>query len=577
MRKKLTYIFVAVFITLLSLNSVVYYFSFKNALETKVEEKANIVAEHIKKDIDRSIDGKMYIDDLLSMSLRQSSIAVLHKLDPDYKNVTVQQLQEIKTELGLSGITLLAKMDSDIVGVVATDEKEQGMSTKDWKYWFVAFNQLFDYKTVSVKEGQKSTNYWSGPIDFADTDATKRYKYGYYYDGSTNYIINPYIQDTYIQNYDAITGTENIVKSEIDDTGVLEVTGFNPRTFGHPPIIYKDTNGTDAISIYDKDIIFGDYVYQNSDVDSSYIEQAVSKNVESFYLDNLNGRDVIKFFKPVVLNQPEVLGNKTTYVIGIVYDYNEIKSELNTMTFRSSMIILLSLIVSIVLLYLFFRLLRRTEEQAVKVTSEQYINDINKMFTAVKGQQHDLNNHINTINALVTLEKYNDLRLYLNEYIDEVSLLNDIIQINHPILAAQIQSKMTLAFNKKIKFEHEFLTIDDTKLTAVRSIDIVRIIGNLVDNAFDEVLKLDYENRFVSLKAWTNKDQLHLCVLNNIEHQISKENVQSMFESGYTTKDGHHRGLGLSIVSDIVDKYKGKINTYTQDSMIEINIVIPMG
>lgn len=133
---------------------------------------------------------------------------------------------KISDKIGVSYITLLKKVADDIKGVKSSDPKERDMSTKDWGYWFLAFNQLFDDKNVTIPEGQKLNNYWAGPLNTSYTDPNHVDKWGYYYDGTTNYIINPYVRDNQIMNFKQKVGLETIVS----------------KTFGKPPI-YTETNG----------------------------------------------------------------------------------------------------------------------------------------------------------------------------------------------------------------------------------------------------------------------------------------------------------------------------------------------
>ncbi|GAA3324325.1 hypothetical protein GCM10020331_051740 [Ectobacillus funiculus] len=73
---------------------------------------------------------------------------------------------------------------------------------KEWTYWHDAFQQLFSLSPVTVKEGLALPNYWTGPIEIASSNPDHTDKWGYYYDGSSNFIIDPYLRDNQVLGYE---------------------------------------------------------------------------------------------------------------------------------------------------------------------------------------------------------------------------------------------------------------------------------------------------------------------------------------------------------------------------------------
>jgi sensor histidine kinase regulating citrate/malate metabolism len=170
--------------------------------------------------------------------------------------------------------------------------------------------------------------------------------------------------------------------------------------------------------------------------------------------------------------------------------------------------------------------------------------------------------------------KYDDLKRYTAELIGEVRQVNDIIKIGHPAIAAIVQSKLIAAMSNHINFRHEFSEFDNLTL-GVKSVDIVIIIGNLVDNAFDEVMNLPPEQRWVELKGWRSDRNLYISVLNK-GSVIREEDVEKIFESGYSTKQ-NHSGIGLAIVKERVNHYKGTIVVKSDpDHGTEFIVSIPL-
>lgn len=203
-----------------------------------------------------------------------ASLAIKQALPPKYQDITNEQLKKLAQEVRVSHITLLAKTEKDIIGVRSSDPEELNMSTKGWGYWYDAFKQLFDITPVTVGKGLTLPYFWSGPIEVASSDPDHTDKWGYYYDGSTNYIINPYFRDNEVLEYERRFGPGEVIKGFTKDRGVLELTVFNPKNFGkEKEVVYLNGNIYTRISA--EPIWYGSYQYQNIQVDAAHISKAI--------------------------------------------------------------------------------------------------------------------------------------------------------------------------------------------------------------------------------------------------------------------------------------------------------------
>lgn len=225
----------------------------------------------------------------------------------------------------------------------------------------------------------------------------------------------------------------------------------------------------------------------------------------------------------------------------------------------------LSTALSLIIIFAALRVISQTKDNAVRMTQEVYIDDLNRMFTIIRGQRHDFLNHVQVIQSFVKLGKNADLERYIREMVGEITEINDIIQIGHPALAALIQAKLLMSVERKIRFEYYFSGLGDLSL-GMKSIDVVKIAGNLIDNAFDEVSDLPVESRWVEIKSWTADGNLYLTV-RNLGKLITDEEQGLLFLPGYSTKNKeNHYGLGLSIVKERVEHYKGNIDVESTPS-----------
>ncbi|WP_160645679.1 sensor histidine kinase [Chengkuizengella marina] len=210
------------------------------------------------------------------------------------------------------------------------------------------------------------------------------------------------------------------------------------------------------------------------------------------------------------------------------------------------------------------------------MTQKYYIGDVNRMFTSIRGQRHDFLNHVQVIYGFVKYKKYNQLENYTKELTKEISEVNEILEIGHPALAALVQSKMIISLEKKIKFQYDITGLDGLSL-GITSIDIIKIIGNLIDNAIDEVETIPLDKKWISLKVTTLSEKLFITTKNPCSSKVINEK-NKLFQSGFSTKEKNlHEGIGLAIVKERVEHYKGTIEVKTlSNQVLEFSIQLPL-
>ncbi|MFL6559784.1 MAG: putative bifunctional diguanylate cyclase/phosphodiesterase [Bacillus sp. (in: firmicutes)] len=320
-KKKMPLIFCLLVFLILVSNNTIHYLRSKNQLLANNEREIEMITQEVSFQVKNIREGSLYVEDILGRDLRTASIAIKHALPPNYQDITNEQLKKLAQEVRVSHITLLAKTEDDIIGVKSSDPKEINMSTNGWGYWYDAFVQLFALTPVSVGKGLTLPHFWSGPIEVASSNPDHTDKWGYFFDGTTNYIINPYFRDNDVLEYERQFGPGQVIKGFTKERGVLEITVFNPKNFGKKKEIVH-LNGNSYIRISAQQIWYGSYKYRNEKVDASYIKQAIKTKQVKSYKDDIQGKSLMKTFVPVYSTPTE------QFVIGLVYNYGLIKKEL---------------------------------------------------------------------------------------------------------------------------------------------------------------------------------------------------------------------------------------------------------
>ncbi|MBP1961629.1 sensor histidine kinase [Paenibacillus aceris] len=577
---KVIYITFIIVILLLVTNNTSYYWYTKSLLTEALSVRMESTANQIRTSIEQSEEGSFFVEDLVGENLRSVALFAESKLDPDIDKVTNEQLVQLAKQAGVDGFSLMkrsGKGDDIMVGKSSEPKELQITSTIPFGYWFTAFNQLMTNHQVTIPEGQKLHNFWSGIYEVPASGSSNVSKFGYYYNGSTNYIICVFVNAAKIQRFKEIVGADTVVRKTLAaNPDILEISGLHGITFGTKPIEYKGSDGSTFISVYDRPLLFGTYNISSAK-DLMYYKQSIENNKPVSVVEDWNGKPILKTFVYVpVKNKLTEVQREVPYVISITSDYQSIQQTLNKQLVQLLLIVVLFTVFSCVFIYFVFRFMTKSRETAVQTTQELYIQNVDLMFATIRSQRHDFLNHVQTMYALLANGKKEDQMKYMKELLEEINEVNDIIRIGHPAIAALIQAKYALAMRTKIDFHYEFTGLDGLSL-GVKSVDIVKIIGNLIDNAFDEVNKFPPGEREVIVNGWSESNQVTISVSNPVQPDFEVEDYSSMFTIGYSTKvDGEHQGLGLSVVKERIEHYKGTIEVSVEDGWICFQISIPM-
>nr|WP_272509123.1 sensor histidine kinase [Clostridium ganghwense] len=203
----------------------------------------------------------------------------------------------------------------------------------------------------------------------------------------------------------------------------------------------------------------------------------------------------------------------------------------------------------------------------------QELKSIKKMTNELRAQNHEFMNKLHTISGLIQLEEYDKAVNYISDICEKkqeiVGLLDNKIKNSH--IAGILLAKYYKASEAKI-----FLKIDSKSYLndlpeGITEGEICSIIGNLIENAIDELVKMEEGEILVRINS--DEKELKIWVQDN-GRGINKEIRDKIFDKGVTTKRGN-RGFGLWIIKQIVDQADGKIKLF-QDNGTIWSIHIPM-
>ena len=202
----------------------------------------------------------------------------------------------------------------------------------------------------------------------------------------------------------------------------------------------------------------------------------------------------------------------------------------------------------------------RDETDLESLTGE--VANLRTLADALNAQAHEHANRLHTLVSLIELDRREDALRFATGDLEQSQQLNDevLAAITDPAVTALLMGKAAQARERGLELEiqaegrHAGEPWDGGGLDPV---ELVTIIGNLLDNAFDAaertvVLRLAAEPRHVVIETHDDGPGL------------SPDVIDRVFERGFSTKQpagsGAGRGIGLALVRQSVARLDGGID-----------------
>lgn len=198
---------------------------------------------------------------------------------------------------------------------------------------------------------------------------------------------------------------------------------------------------------------------------------------------------------------------------------------------------------------------------------QKYCDEVESMYTKMRGWRHDYHNHIQALQASMALGKYDDVNAYLRQLNDDLTSVDTVIKTGRVMVDAILNGKLNIASQNAIPVNVKARIPDGTP---VSDVDLCIIIGNLLDNAVEENKKLPMDDRFMRIYIGQKNTQFYLAITN----AAGKKRVKSGGLFG--SSKGIDHGFGLARVESIVKKYGGLFSADSEDGGFTAEILIPL-
>ena len=180
---------------------------------------------------------------------------------------------------------------------------------------------------------------------------------------------------------------------------------------------------------------------------------------------------------------------------------------------------------------------------------------------------HDLKRQISAIRKLTDEEQRESS---LREIEKAVLIYDGIAKTGNDTVDLVVSEKSLLCEKHDIKFSY---IVDAKDLDTISELDLYSLLGNALDNAIEEVVKIpDPEKRIISLNISINGQLIYIHVENYTESKITFKN--GLPET--TKEDKRYHGYGVKSMKYIANKYKGHLKIHVDDNTFNLDMIIPV-
>lgn len=203
----------------------------------------------------------------------------------------------------------------------------------------------------------------------------------------------------------------------------------------------------------------------------------------------------------------------------------------------------------------------RDHTELRSVTGE--LDVVRRLTESLHSQNHEAANRLHTVVSLIEMGRPEDAVDFATEELQVAQLLADRVvgAVDDPVVAALLLGKSAEAAERGIEMA---ITGAVTDTAGLPGRDLVTVLGNLVDNAFDAVAR-SAERR---MRVHVAEAEGALTIeVDDSGTGLGEEDAARVLERGWTTKaaPGAGRGLGLALVVQVARRHGGSVDVARSD------------
>lgn len=211
----------------------------------------------------------------------------------------------------------------------------------------------------------------------------------------------------------------------------------------------------------------------------------------------------------------------------------------------------------------------RRKDEITELTKQ--LSQVREYADLLRSQTHEHRNKLNTISGLVQLGETETVQQLIGQESEHYQSIIEFLReaIDDPLIAGLLLGKIERARELGVELRIEEGSRLHQLPAHMIADDIVTILGNLIDNAFDSILNIPITLETERVVTVSLSDYGNEIILEVEDSGIGfPENIETvtLLERGVSTKANNNRGVGLYLISQLLDGYKGTFEMINNES-----------
>jgi len=208
----------------------------------------------------------------------------------------------------------------------------------------------------------------------------------------------------------------------------------------------------------------------------------------------------------------------------------------------------------------------------VSEQEKQHQKELKSFIKMIRAQRHDFNLHLHAVNGLLEAGKFDECKEYVSKMVAETEYVNEVLPIYDTSISAMLYAYRSDAESKGIHIDFDITS--NLKGLAPEAYEINRIIGNLLQNAIDELTAEKDREYGIKVRIYESSGGGGSVIDISNKFFGDEKEISHFFDYSYSRKK-QHEGLGLSTVQRIAESYKGVAYVEMDDDIIHFIVRLP--